>query len=66
MNTMNRRKVPNHCVITISGTDLTLQIEGRTGSDQNRIMEKGDEPKYTRPNRLGGGAAAQVIWKQAK
>jgi len=70
---MNRRNVLNHCVITISGIDLNLQIEGRafpnwTGSDQRRInlMEIGDEPKYTRPNRSGGGAAAQLIWKRAK
>ena len=58
---------------SISGTDLSLHIEGSTfpnwnGVDQKRtdLVVTGDELKYTQPTPSGGGAAAVVIWKRDK
>jgi hypothetical protein len=58
---------------SVSGTELTLHVEGSTfanwtGTDQKRtnISVTGDEFKYTVPAPSGGGPAAPVVWKRAK
>jgi hypothetical protein len=58
---------------SVSGTDLTLHIEGSTfanwtGTDQKRInlAVTADEIKYVTPTPSGGGPAAPVVWKRTK
>jgi hypothetical protein len=58
---------------SLSGTDLTLHIEGSTfanwaGTDQRRtnISVTADEFKYVTPTPSGGGPAAPVVWRRVK
>jgi len=58
---------------SISGTDLTLHVEGSTfpnwiGTDQKRVNLSviGDELKYTNTAPSGGGGAAPLVWRRVK
>jgi hypothetical protein len=58
---------------TVSGTDLSLHLDGSTfpnwnGADQKRtnLTITGDELKYTQPSPSGGGGPAVVVWRRSK
>jgi hypothetical protein len=58
---------------TVSGTDLSLHLDGSTfpnwnGADQKRtnLTITGDELKYTQPTPSVGGAPAVVVWRRSK
>jgi hypothetical protein len=58
---------------SVSGTDLTLHIEGCTfpnwtGTDQKRtnVSITGDELKYTNTAPSVGGSPAVLVWRRAK